>query len=115
MTHEEKERQVAEAYYSWAMQTLDIPNFSWNEFLQSRPYKAIPQANEWIPVSERLPERLMGIDVWVTTSSPHRLTDCFHDGTFFCYANNQGTWYKIENVTHWREWPKPPKPEQKGE
>jgi len=108
MTHKERERRVAEAYYEYVMTQWGMysnpDDEIWQGFLKSDEYKAISEADEWIPVSERLPEK-------------HDIVLAYHrKGDMLCEAIHGGIWTSAVNrfdstnlVTHWRELPQPPK------
>lgn len=55
---------------------------------------------EWIPVTERLPEKRE----WVLVRS--KLVKMKTD-----FISNDGTWYTTPGVTHWMPLPEPPKEE----
>jgi len=66
-------------------------------------------SGEWIPVSERLPERsgdVLGWQTWVPNEG-------WGEGVFVCHRGNKsGEWYSEEgqlpNITHWMPLPAPP-------
>ena len=73
---------------------------------------------KWIPVSERLPEELKEVEVWVDAGVKWRF-GYFQDGTWYNddtgeilgYAQKSvdGFIEKIEGVTHWQPLPEPPR------
>jgi len=50
MTQQEYTKQVAIVYAEWVYWNGRLQD--WDEFIQSDDFKAIPEADEWIPVSK---------------------------------------------------------------
>jgi hypothetical protein len=66
--------------------------------------------NMWHTIKEK-PKKLTKVDVWVNLENyPHRVADCFHDGKVYCKAREDGSWVRIENVSHWMYPPDAPEP-----
>lgn len=65
---------------------------------------------EWVSV-KKMPKSMVRVDVWIQRERwPHRLENCFTDKKrkAFFKAGPDGSWEKIENVTHWMPLPEPP-------
>ena len=59
---------------------------------------------EWIPVSERLPEQYHSVIVW---TSDRELGEAQYDGTRFEWCSDEN----YADATHWMPLPEPPKGE----
>ena len=68
------------------------------------------EKDRWISVKDRLPDVMKPIDVWINEERwPRRMENCFMDkNQVFCQAQKDGSWIRIENVTHWQPLPTPP-------
>jgi hypothetical protein len=81
---------------------------------QSESYQSIPEADEWIPVGERLPEvGLGGVLVLIESIPPEhyeqfqKVANYDESGWICQYAYGRHT-----KITHWRYLPEPPKTEK---
>lgn len=77
--------------------------------------------DQWIPVSERLPEPLENVLICVPTIREHNKEESFHfevgwyvpadpaDDDGADSFDTESDCYVVEEVTHWRPLPAPPK------
>lgn len=68
--------------------------------VEDAPAADVEPKRKWIPVTERLPEKLRFVLVF--SKFVKMETDC---------VSNDGNWYSTPGVTHWMPLPEPPKEE----
>jgi hypothetical protein len=107
MTIQEREQQIAIAFakdmvmFNKPIEQLEA---MFRGFTCTPTYKSIPEADGWIPVSERLPEPN---EIMLTLHKQGQmLCEDFHNGLWTSQIN----WFDSTNpVTHWMHLPAPPK------
>lgn len=119
MTTQEYVKQVAIEFAFFNLKIMDTGNLDgrsvWEQFIESKSYLSIPQPDDWISVTERLPEPVqISESLWIIQAllcstdgmNPSEII-AYGGSKNGCIDNFKDRYIGTIGYTHWQPLPKP--------